>query len=138
VAIGSAGANRCEGFSDEIGSGVPHIPQNRCKGAFLCPQDSQIIDSEIVDSEIVDSQIVDSRIADSEIVAGCSEGSAEPWNGTSSASLSTFPQMRLSLSLWDEPGSGVEVFASSRTRSDTAWVRFSGGLVKYTSAHRPM
>jgi hypothetical protein len=133
VAIGSACANRCEGFSDEIASGVPHIPQNRCKGAFLCPQDSQIIDSEIGDSLIVDSQI-----ADSEIVAGCSEASAEPRDGTSSASSSTFLQMRLSLSLCDEPGSGVEGFASSRTRSDTAWVRFSGGLVKYTSAHRPM
>src|SRR5580658_6345721 len=37
-----------------------------------------------------------------------------------------------------EAGAGMATSSSSRSNSETACSRFSGGFVKYTSAHRPM
>ena len=98
--------------------------------------DSWTIGSRIIDSSVIDSELIGSKIADSETLAGCSKLVFE--DRTRSASSFTPFQMGLSLARWDEPGSVVELFDSSRTKSDTAWARLSGGLVKYTSAHRPM
>src|SRR6266849_321076 len=113
----SAARSSAWNFDSTVGcndcNGAPHIPQYLCSAELSAEHALQIRRDSPADGE----------------------GSV----GSAAISLSLPRSSCFSLiSLRGRTEADSTDALSSRSKSETAWPRFSGGLVKYTSAHRPI